>query len=847
MPDELVDDPEVETEESVTPEVPLGTYAPFDVSDEKELTEAALNDAAPNVKLPENIRAMVVAACQRESLGRRLEIEQAWRLQLMDRGFHRLIPLKKGGWSIAYQNTPQGIFGGMYEANLHDVNIIGVHNDIIVNAGCRDIPKTEFSPKSSDDKAVTAAAAANKIKWFIQEDAGYKEAQAKLWRTYCTDERGFLYMRPVADAQRFGFEDDADDAVPETEEALPASKPSKKPRIQTILSVYGKLEHKCQIAVDEDEQSPYQVVATEWDTAVARACFPWIAKEIEGGSAGIAEIELDRVARASIKLAIQGGMVTGQGNVNETTVLRAWLTPKMYWDSSCSEDARNWLLENMPKGCLAVYAGTQLAFARNEAWQEVGTVSHARTGKGQNRRTLTEAYAGPNMILDNWIDLINKFFTATVPRVFYDDKVFNVPALRQSGNSVGRKEPFNSAMVTPNSAPILSDPLPPHQPTLPQFIQWFAGDLAELLTGAQLTLAGAEGDQATTLGEAKMDNDSALTRLSEPWSANCKAFSNATRQAVEWNARVQPKGKIFDREIGTEGRLRVEMSEIQADLLAVAETDTNFPESWSEREEKVWQLIQQMPTNAYIAGVMSQPSNARLIKDAARMGLTIPGAASWEKQEGEFALLLTGQPQQNPQVQQLQAQIAQLKQQLEAGTQDVQVRQANGIPVDPSEVQMLQQGLQAIQQLTQQLQALPPLISSVPVRADGSEEDIYEEACCLEKMISAEGRRMANSSFPAEQAAFMNLHLHWFEHKTAKENLAKQNQQPVEPKASVTLAVDKMPGQVQSQLLSKLGIAADPAAFDQMGPHEVTHEVEGTNANGAHEKITTSLVGKQLQ
>ena len=159
---------------------------------------------------------------------------------------------------------------------------------------------------------------------------------------------------------------------------------------------------------------------------------------------------------------------------------------------------------------------------------------------------------------------------------------------------------------------------------------------------------------------------------------------------------------------------------------------------------------------------------------------------------------------------------------------------------------MLQQGLQAIQKLMQQMQSLPPLISSVPVRADGSEEDAIEEACCLLKMISPEGRRMATSQLPREKAAFMNLHLHWSEHQAAQKKLAAQNQQPVEPKASLTLAVDKMPGQVQAELLSKMGIAADPASFDQLGPHEVSHTVEGVNSNGAAEKIETKLSGKSL-
>ena len=855
-----VDDVEEQEPEAVEPEedrqLPgpdtstLGLYAPFDVSDQVEWTKQKLDEErGGKLRLAENLRSMVVAACQRETLARRLEVGRAQWLELIDRGFHRLIPLKGGGFSIAGSGMRDGmdVFGFSAANQLYDIGIIGAHNDIIVNALTRDLPKTEFTARTDSDKASTAAAAANKLKYFIQQDANFKQGATMAARLYCTDERVAWYMRPVADAQRFGYEDDGPDIVPENEEAVPAGGSSKKPRIQMVLDVFGKLEHKGRIAGDNEENSPYQIIATEEDTAQLRAELPWIAKEIKGGSSGIGELELDRVLRESIKLAIRGKL-TGQGQINDTTRLRCWLTPAFYWDDSCSEDARDWFLATFPKGCLAVYAGTELGFVRNESWKEVLTISHARTGKGQNRRALTEAYAGPNMILDNLFDLLVKFFTSTVPRVFYDDMVFNISQLRKSGNIPGKKEGFNSSKVTANVAPILQDPMPTHQAALPDTIQWLAGPLAQTLTGAQLTLMGAQqedGEQGT-LGEAKMDNDSALTRLSEPWAASCKVWSNVTKQAVEWTARVC-SGKIFDRIIPSQGRLRVEMKDIDSNLLSVAETDTNFPESWSEREEKVWQLIQQMPTNAFIATIMGSPANARVIQDAARMGITIPAAESWEKQEGEFTLLLEGKPQPNPQIVQAQQQIQKLALELEKGTGTIKQEMAQGQqPADGADA-ALQQIQTQIQQLQQVMQSLPPLVSSVPIRADGSEEDGIEAMCCLQKMISAEGRRMAHSENANERNGFANLHLHWAEHNTAAKDQAKKNQQPVEPKVSITAALDKMPPQWQATMLSKMDVSVDPQQAEEMGPHEVTHEVKGVNAQGAEESVKTSLVGKSLQ
>ena len=839
-----------DTETMETPSAPLhGTYTAYDVSDQKEWTKEDLDvEANGTLALAENIRALCVSAGSREAMGRRLEIEGAWRMQLIDRGFHRLVPLKSGGFALAYQNKSLGPIGGTHWRGLHDVNVLGVHDDIIVSALTRDIPKTELTAAIDSDEAESAAAAANKLKYFIQQDANLKQKMEMTARSFCTDGRVAWYVRPVADGLRFGFEDEAVDAVPENEENLPAGGPSKRPNIRIQIDCFDKLSHKCQIGVDDATLSPYHLCCEEWDVAKARGTFSWIKEQIKPGGFGVAQMELDRRARQNVKLAIRA-MYGGQVGVDqEVTITRAWMKPEMYFDECVEEGAREWLLKMFPKGFLAVYAGNVLAFVRNESANEVLTIEHARSGKGQNRRTLTEAYAGPNLVLDNWMDLINSFFTATVPRIALDAKVFNVPQIRASGNRVGQVEGFNADKVSPNVPPTIQFPMPTHQPALPQFIQYFAGPLAQLLTGAQLTLQGApnpEGDQGT-LGEAEMDNASALGRLAEPWSALCRLCANAHLQGINWTERVQPDGKTFDRVFPETGRVRVEMKELKSSLIAIAETDTNFPESWSEREERVWQLIQQMPTNQYIAAMMANPANARLIKDAARMGLSIDGADSWMKQEGEFVKLLSGRPEPNPQVAQILQKIKEIQAEMETGAQQAQAMAAQGQQPDQQAVQGLQLGIQTIQQLQQQAQQLPPLVSSVAVRQDSSEEHVVEMMCCLKKMISPEGRRLANSKIESERAAFANLHLHWNEHKTAAGLVAAQNQQPIEPKSSITMAVDKMPGAAQSALLAKLGVNVPPEAFDQMGPHEITHEVEGVNAQGATEKVKTSMVGKQL-
>jgi len=84
-------------------------------------------------------------------------------------------------------------------------------------------------------------------------------------------------------------------------------------------------------------------------------------------------------------------------------------------------------------------------------------------------------------------------------------------------------------------------------------------------------------------------------------------------------------------------------------------------------------------------------------------------------------------------------------------------------------------------------------------------------------MNSAEGRRLASSKDPDDQAHFANLHLHWQQHQTSA--------------------------------LQKMGVATTPEAIQQqnaLAPHEVTTTERGIGPMGSEIERKTSVVGKSL-
>ena len=483
MADELTD--ELVQEEFDPTTLPLGTFAAFDVSDQPMYTTAESSENRLTDDHKNAIKAMVEAVSRADAVARRIEVQTAWLLELLDRGFHNTNPDGNGGWNIQGQSTISrgyGLWGAMMAKNNYPTNIIGEKNDTIVSLMTREmVASTFFATKPGDPDDETYAAAANCLKHFIAEDNKYGALQGDLARTYCTDETGIGYTRPVADAQKWGYEDVAPDVVPETadgEDPDASGSESDRPKIRTVSEIFGKLDRKVSIVSKSMRDWQYCMLSREYDIAAQKAEFPWIADKITAGDLGIAELKLDRLARQSINLSMQSNYATGDSLMRDVTKTRVWFRPGFYMDETCPKALRSWFWTIFPKGFLAVYSGGELAFVRNESMEESLTEFHARTGKGQNRRALTESYAGPQLRVNVLVDLWDEFCRKEIPRVGLDSDIWNVDALRSSSVRVAALEPFRGANLAAGRTAadtMVPFPMPTHQATLPDFIMWLTG------------------------------------------------------------------------------------------------------------------------------------------------------------------------------------------------------------------------------------------------------------------------------------------------------------------------------------------------------------------------------------
>jgi len=865
MAEELLDPPVTEDENETTEpqeefdpaSMPLGTFAAFPVSDQKEwlpfLKDITGDDDEDTLTLEQTnaVNAMVeqVALCQ--PTARRLEVQNAWRQEMMDRGFHNLKPADNYGWEIDGSDSKSkfGPYGSAVVKGHYPTSVIGAHNDILVSALTRDVPRTQIFPgQPGNGGSITAADGANKYKHFIAHDNDYPERCAEIARFFCTDGRALGYMAPWADAQQWGFEDDTPPVVPETEgggseqgtgNSEPAAAAPKRPRIRSLLKIYGKLSDKCPIMAAGQRQMPWRQISDEWDKAIVKGMMPWITDQIEG-CGNFADIALDRIARCTVNLALQ--RTTGDSLLRDVTVTFTWMRPEMYMDDTCPKTLRGWFWKTFPKGFLAVHAGKQLGFVRNESMDEVLVGMHARSGTGQNRRSLTEAMVNPQLRLNNWVDLIDEFFRKTIPRVGLRSDVWNVDKMRSSSVRVGTIEPFMLPPGEDANATMVAFPMPTHQASLPDFIRYFAGELAELLTGAMPTLSASSNDDPETLGQSRLQNGNAMGRLGESWKSLCGGIAKLTELGIRWAARVQPDDASVDSILPGKGRLSVKIADLQGgDIVAYPEGDANFPETWAEREARWNEIFSAAGAgNEFAIELMNDPRNAALFKQFMPEGTVIPSADAVEKQQGEFEVLLKGAPTPNPKKALLEATI-------EKGKQQIRLLEVEQMKTPDQPLPQLQQAQEMMQQAAQLLQGLPDEVSSVPVRADGSENDAVEALVCLGMINSPEGRRLSVSEKKEDKDAWANLMLHWQEHDASAKQQEAKNQKPLVPKVTATVAVDKLAPPAQATALGEIGLPVTPQDVTQpLEPHEVTRTTTGVTPTGVPTEEKISMSGKTL-
>ena len=820
---------------------PLGVYAPFPYSPEPF---AELSDTAKGTLL-----ALDEIATKADVAARRLEVEQTWEALHFERGYQHLLRGKRGGWELP--GGGQGKKANERNHNsIYDTNVYGPKGDIIVSALSREVPKVEFFPVNPEwgpDKI--AAEEADRFKDIWARNNNLHDLLVQCARVFWNEDRVLLWTRYELNGQKYGFEEDTGTpTVPENILNPPNEEPTgqegqedflqvtesvegggeidgllnsaglgnnaRKPLGMEVTTAHGKLDHKVPISVDNFSEMQFVQLMLDYDVAMVRGMFPWIASKITPGSDGQSSTQLDRIARENVRQAVLGAYVTGDSLSRHTTVKYTWMRPSMFLDQSVGDEAKAELLEAFPDGVLLARAGQEYAFSRNEKMDDHLAIGHPSAGKGQNRRAMGTALISVQKRINDWVDLLDDFFKRTVPKKWMNSEAFDMDAIKKEPNIPGSIGPFlPQPGLTAESQYIMVEPTPQHQPALPDFIKWFITTLSEEISCALPSLFGnATGEN--TVGNAVIQRDQALQRVGCPWNNIQDLFATAAEQAVKCAAECRD-GKELKQNIPGRGNITVNTANLLGgNVLAYAESNPSIPETEEQKAVKIVGMIDKAiaaPMTPFAQWVFS-PSNLAETASALRMkNYKVAGASSVTKQRCEFELLLRAAPMPNPQLIQMSAGLEKVKMGMSTAI-------ANGEPVPPQAAAM-------VTQLQQATQSMPKLVSTIPVEQDESENHAVEANECMEWLNSTEGQKFKHGT-EKQRAGFENVHLHFTEHLAMAKKIAAANMPPNKPPSeSLSVDVSKMPAPIAVQALAKMNINATPDMFAQQAGQALDHKI----------------------
>jgi hypothetical protein len=827
-------------------ESPLGVYAPFPYSPEP-FAELSTTARGTLITLDDICTKADVAA-------RRMETEQTWEALHFERGYQHLLRGKRGGWELP--GGGQGKKANERNHNsIYDTNVYGPKGDIIVSALSREVPKVEFSPCNPEwgpDKI--AAEEADRFKDIWARNNNLHDLLVQCARIFWNEDRVLLWTRYSLDGQKYGFQEDnkTTPTVPDDLLNPPDDTPTgqegqedflkvtesesestggdidgmlnsagvgnnaKKPLGMEVTTAHGKLDHKVPISVDNFSEMTFVQLMLDYDVALVRGMFPWIASKINPGTDGQSSTQLDRIARENVRQAVLGAYVTGDSLSRHTTVKFTWMRPSMFLDQAVSDEVKAELLEAFPDGVLLARAGQEYAFSRNEKMDDHIAIGHPSAGKGQNRRAMGTALISVQKRINDWVDLLDDFFKRTVPKKWMNSEAFDMDAIKNQPNVPGDIGPFiPQPGLTTEAQYIMVEPSPQPQPALPDFIKWFITTLSEEISGALPSLFGnATGEN--TVGNAVIQRDQALQRVGCPWNNIQDLFATAARQAVKCAAECRD-GEEITQNIPGRGNVTVNTANLLGgNVLCYPEGNPSIPETEEQKAVKITQMIDKAitaPATPFAQWVFS-PSNLAETASALRMkNYKVQGASSVIKQRCEFETLLRGGPMPNPQVAQMQAGLAKI-------TGGMQAAQVSGQPIPPEAAAM-------VQKVQQGMQSLPPMVSTIPVAQDESENHVVEANECFEWMNSTEGQKFKYGT-EAQRAGYENNHLHWAEHVAMAKKIAAANMPPGKPPSeSLSVDVSKMPPPIAVQALAKMNIQATPDMFTQAAGTALDHKIAG--------------------
>jgi len=748
---------------------------PLPQDDRASLDNNDQGDSDPEEQFPEALiaafKTLVDKVGTRDLILRRLQSKDVWKQRLMYRGYQRLVDGGNCGFDIAGEGggvLATGVGDDGTELDFRNIeNIYFAYGQIIISALTGSKPTCRFTADNlSQPDDLISAENADYARQFIERNNNITEINQEAVRYLYTD--GVFYYHSCWD---------------EDEE---------RERVHT----YGALEVKRAITGKCLKDSPFLQLALEKDKNIWKEMFPEVADKITGSNAGASQNQFDRIARISVNAGMGATLCTGDSFAHLATGQMTWIRPSFY--NEVNEEQQKLLKQYFPNGVKLTFVGTTFCEAVEESMDESWTEVFANPGDGAHRPSIGTPLVPIQERLNDLLDILYATFDHGIPWRWVSTEI-DLNAIGDQENAPGMtgqvKTSGNKALADYFFVETQLD-VPASMITQ---IRALENEVAQLMVGAFPALFGGTDLGANAaVGTTTIQRDQALGRLGMIWRFIKAGYASCIEQAVILMAEHR-SGNLQTEMPGTaltdSTAIEIDFDALNKGRFAAhTDSDDNFPESWTQKKSTFILILTaaEKNPNGFAASIMKDASNMAYAKYVIGLpDITVPEEVSRNKQLTEIGLLLKQQPLPNPMHDELTQQIAQQK--------------AQGIDVS---------------QLEQQLQNIPPMVSSVPIDPVW-DNDAVEKQEVGDWVNSREGQKAKRKN----PMGFQNVSLHGQEHAAS---LTGKTPPPVpQPKEaiSVTIPLDKMPSKVQSEILTKLGIPVDEGTFDKQDTQDAQLEI----------------------
>ena len=602
-----------------------------------------------NENLPTELQDILVKLasnfCDEFRYSRRLEVMKAWQARSYWREMQHLSWNWEGEcWDVlgpagAKTSTDSDKFDS---AVLYSTNIFQGFGESFIAIITQATPSLRFEPEEPEEAAdIETAKAAEPLRKLIQHENDPIKLMTKAAYYAWTDGRMHGWTRWEVD------------------------KRTGKPR--ETQGILGVMEVKVPVIYEEMCEYPYLQYSDEYHVSTVRdkvkkRAFsdPNYYKKIRGGSHGNGQDVYERTARISVKQGISMRSAGGDAYAHLVTTQRTWMRPTVFLQDSVDDQYRDQLDSLFPNGVYVEVDNGVYTGSRDATMDDEWAVENIMEGDGSFRNAKGTCLVSVQERANDIINCTQDVYEKTQPASHWDDKLFDVDGMKRQVSVPGARYGINWGELPVGdslSNHVFFEPAASVSADMLQYLKELMTDIPEFLTGISAILFGSDsaGDKS---GKAlSIQQAAAMGRIGLPFRVLKRFYARMMEQAVRCAARNRKsdfKMGIPD-ESGQVETIAVRVGDLEGNIRCYPDSDENYPESWTAKRATYMQLMAEGNTDPTLHAILTNPENQNLAKKLIGLQeLTIPDAASWNKQMVEINLMLQeppNPPQEQPPVQ----------------------------------------------------------------------------------------------------------------------------------------------------------------------------------------------------